>query len=91
LSGALRVALRVYVVHTLWVTSILVLVPVDAGVDEAEHVIGIIFVNILLDKGIVTSETFTALLLMAIGSTMLSTPVVYPKLRRLAGLVWKAG
>jgi Kef-type K+ transport system membrane component KefB len=57
---------------------------------QTKALIGIIFVNILLDKGIVTSETFTALLLMAIGSTMLTTPVVYPKLKRLAGLVWKA-
>jgi Kef-type K+ transport system membrane component KefB len=56
---------------------------------QTKALIGIIFVNILLDKGIVISETFTALLLMAIGSTMLTTPVVYPKLRRLAGLVWK--
>jgi hypothetical protein len=43
----------------------------------------IIFVNVLLDKRIVTSETFTATLLMAIGSTMLSVPVASPKLRRL--------
>ena len=50
----------------------------------------IIFANIVLDKGIVTSETFTALLLMAIASTMLTVPVVYPKLRRVAALVFKA-
>jgi hypothetical protein len=31
----------------------------------------------------VTSETFTALLLMAVASPMLSLPVVAPKLRRL--------
>ena len=49
----------------------------------------IIFVNILLDKGIITSETFTALLLMAIASTMLTIPVVYPKLQRLKSLVFK--
>jgi len=50
----------------------------------------IIFANILLDKGIVTNETFTALLLMAIASTMLTVPVVYPKLRRVAQLIFKA-
>ncbi|UUZ47876.1 hypothetical protein LP420_33110 [Massilia sp. B-10] len=49
----------------------------------------IIFVNILLDKGIITSETFTALLLMAVASTMLTVPVVAPKLRRVAALVFK--
>ena len=58
---------------------------------QTKALIMIIFVNILLDKGIVTSETFTALLLMAIGSTMLTVPVVHPKLQRLAQLVFKAG
>jgi len=42
----------------------------------------IIFVNILLDKAIITNETFTALLLMAVASTMLTVPVVAPKLKR---------
>ncbi len=50
----------------------------------------IIFVNILLDNHIVTSETFTATLLMAIGSTMLSVPVVAPKLARLVAIVYKS-
>ncbi|MFC5512061.1 cation:proton antiporter [Massilia jejuensis] len=57
---------------------------------QTKALIMIIFANILLDKGIVTSETFTALLLMAIGSTMLTVPVVYPKLRRVAALVFKS-
>ena len=57
---------------------------------QTKALIMIIFVNILLDKAIITSETFTALLLMAIGSTMLTVPVVYPKLRRVAALVFKA-
>ncbi|HAT33984.1 MAG TPA: cation/H(+) antiporter [Janthinobacterium sp.] len=52
---------------------------------QTKALIMIIFVNILLDKGIITSETFTALLLMAVGSTMLTVPVTYPKLRRLSG------
>ena len=56
---------------------------------QTKALIMIIFVNILLDKGIITSETFTALLLMAVGSTMLTVPVVYPKLRRVAALVFK--
>lgn len=58
---------------------------------QTKALIMIIFVNILLDKGIVTSETFTALLLMAIGSTMLTVPMVQPKLQRLTALVLKAG
>ncbi|MGI4843000.1 MAG: cation:proton antiporter [Janthinobacterium lividum] len=56
---------------------------------QTKALIMIIFANILLDKAIITSETFTALLLMAIGSTMLTVPVVYPKLRRAAALVCK--
>lgn len=56
---------------------------------QTKALIMIIFVNILLDKGIITSETFTALLLMAIASTMLTVPVVYPKLQRLKSLIGK--
>ncbi len=51
---------------------------------QTKALIMIIFVNILLDKHIITSQAFTALLLMAVGSTMLTIPVVTPKLRRLA-------
>ncbi|MDH5833229.1 cation:proton antiporter [Luteimonas kalidii] len=50
---------------------------------QTKALIMIIFANILLDKRIITSETFTALLLMAVASTMLSIPVVAPKLRAL--------
>jgi hypothetical protein len=49
----------------------------------------IIFVNILLDKQLITSETFTALLLMAVASTMLTIPVVAPKLARMRELIFK--
>ena len=42
---------------------------------QTKALIMIIFVNILLDKQIITSEAFTALLLMAIASTMLTVPV----------------
>lgn len=58
---------------------------------QTKALIMIIFANVLLDKGIITSDTFTALLLMAIGSTMLTTPVVTPKLLRLQHLFNKAG
>ena len=57
---------------------------------QTKALIMIIFSNILLDKGIITSATFTALLLMAIASTMLTVPVVAPKLRRVLALVAKA-
>lgn len=57
---------------------------------QTKALIMIIFANILLDKAIITSETFTALLLMAVGSTMLTVPVVYPKLNSLKSLVNKA-
>jgi Kef-type K+ transport system membrane component KefB len=52
---------------------------------QTKALIMIIFANILLDKQIITSAMFTALLLMAVASTMLTVPVVAPKLRRLAG------
>lgn len=57
---------------------------------QTKALIMIIFANILLDKGIITSETFTALLLMAVASTMLTVPVVYPKLQRVKGLIFKS-
>jgi Kef-type K+ transport system membrane component KefB len=43
---------------------------------QTKALIMIIFANILLDKQIITSETFAALLLMAVASTMLTVPVV---------------
>ena len=51
---------------------------------QTKALIMIIFVNILLDKHIITSATFTALLLMALASTMLTTPLVAPRLKRMA-------
>ena len=50
---------------------------------QTKALIMIIFVNVLLDKNIITSATFTALLLMAVGSTMLTIPVVSPMLARM--------
>jgi Kef-type K+ transport system membrane component KefB len=49
---------------------------------QTKALIMIIFANILLDKHIITNETFTALLLMAVASTMLTVPLVAPKLQR---------
>jgi Kef-type K+ transport system membrane component KefB len=54
---------------------------------QTKALIMIIFANILLDKQIITSETFTALLLMAVASTMLTVPVVAPRLARMKALL----
>ncbi|MFZ6798550.1 cation:proton antiporter [Undibacterium sp. Di24W] len=54
---------------------------------QTKALIMIIFVNILLDKKVITSETFTALLLMAIASTMLTVPLVSPKLQRMKEII----
>ena len=56
---------------------------------QTKALIMIIFANVLLDKKIITNETFTALLLMAVASTMLTTPIVAPKLARLKGVIFK--
>jgi len=56
---------------------------------QTKALIMIIFVNILLDKAIITSETFTALLLMSIASTMLTVPVVSPKLQRMKEIIFR--
>ena len=57
---------------------------------QTKALIMIIFVNVLLDKGIITSETFTALLLMAITSTMLTVPMVSPKLQRMKEIIFRS-
>jgi Kef-type K+ transport system membrane component KefB len=49
---------------------------------QTKALIMIIFANVLLDKDIITNVTFTALLLMAIVSTMLTIPMVSPQLKR---------
>ena len=50
---------------------------------QTKALIMIIFVNVLLDRQIITAETFTALLLMAVASTALTVPMVRPRLARL--------
>ena len=57
---------------------------------QTKALIMIIFVNILLDKRIITSETFTALLLMAVASTMLTVPVAAPKLARMNAIIFRS-
>lgn len=58
---------------------------------QTKALIMIIFANILLDKQIITNETFTALLLMAVASTMLTIPVVTPMLRRMKSVISRSG
>lgn len=50
---------------------------------QTKALIMIIFANVLLDKQIITNATFAALLFMAIASTMLTVPMVTPRLKRL--------
>ncbi|RZJ24335.1 MAG: cation:proton antiporter [Haliea sp.] len=57
---------------------------------QTKALIMIIFANILLDKQIITNETFTALLLMAIASTMLTVPMVAPKLQRMKEIIFRS-
>jgi Kef-type K+ transport system membrane component KefB len=52
---------------------------------QTKALIEIIFANILLDKQIISNDTFTALLLMAVASTMLTIPVVSPILAKRRG------
>jgi len=57
---------------------------------QTKALIMIIFVNILLDKELISNATFTALLLMAIASTMLTVPIVAPRLQRMRELIFKS-
>jgi Kef-type K+ transport system membrane component KefB len=50
---------------------------------QTKALIMIIFANVLLDKQIISADTFTALLIMAVLSTMLTVPAVTPLLARL--------
>ncbi|UTY57084.1 cation:proton antiporter [Massilia sp. erpn] len=48
---------------------------------QTKGLIMIVFANILLDKQLISNDMFAALMLMAIVSTMLTVPVIYPKLQ----------
>jgi Kef-type K+ transport system membrane component KefB len=56
---------------------------------QTKALIEIIFVNVLLDKAIITSQTFTVMLLKAVASTMITIPMVTPLLKRLPHLIKK--
>jgi Kef-type K+ transport system membrane component KefB len=57
---------------------------------QTKALIMIIFVNILLDRQIITAEIFTALLLMAVASTMLTIPMVVRIRQRARGSLFPA-
>ncbi len=67
--------------------------PGEAGIIgwllQTKALIMIIFANVLLDKQIITAATFTALLLMAVASTMLTVPMVFPRLNRMRQLIFR--
>lgn len=50
---------------------------------QTKALISIIFANILLDRGVISGAAFTALLLTAVGSTVLTMPIVRPRLQKL--------
>ncbi len=50
---------------------------------QTKALIMIIFANVLLDKQIISADTFTALLIMAVASTMLTVPLVTPLLAKM--------
>lgn len=50
---------------------------------QTKALIMIIFANILLDQQVITGTAFTALLLMAVASTMLTMPLANPLLKRM--------
>lgn len=56
--------------------------PIVGWLLQTKALIEILFANVLLDKELISSATFTALLLMALASTMLTVPMVTPWLRR---------
>lgn len=58
---------------------------------QTKALIMIIFSQVLLDREIISGAAFTALLLMAVASTMLTIPMVTPRLARLRELIGKHG
>jgi Kef-type K+ transport system membrane component KefB len=57
---------------------------------QTKALIMIIFANVLLDKQIISADTFTALLIMAVASTMITVPAVTPLLAKM-GLAQRPG
>ena len=56
---------------------------------QTKGLITLVFISVLLDRNLISHETFTALLLMSIVSTMLTVPMVAPRLQRAHELIAK--
>ncbi|HYL72523.1 MAG TPA: cation:proton antiporter, partial [Candidatus Dormibacteraeota bacterium] len=54
---------------------------------QTKGLIMLVFVSVLLDRNLISQETFTALLLMAVISTMLTVPMVAPRLKEARELI----
>lgn len=57
---------------------------------QTKGLIMLVFVSVLLDKNLISQETFTALLLMAVLSTMLTVPMVAPRLKEARELIGRS-
>jgi Kef-type K+ transport system membrane component KefB len=57
---------------------------------QTKGLIMLVFVSVLLDKNLISQETFTALLLMAVISTMLTVPMVAPRLKEARELIGRS-
>ena len=57
---------------------------------QTKALIMIIFANVLLDIKIITNEMFTASLLMAVASAMLTIPIMTPRLARMKEIVFRS-
>lgn len=57
---------------------------------QTKALVMIVFANVLLDKALISGATFTALLLMAVASTMLTVPMVTARLAASPGIAARA-
>ena len=57
---------------------------------QTKGLIMLVFVSVLLDKNLISQESFTALLLMAVISTMLTVPVAAPRLKEARELIGRS-
>jgi len=58
---------------------------------QTKALIMIIFASVLLDKGVIAAARITALLFMAVGSTMLTIPMASPMLACLQAVLVRSG
>lgn len=65
--------------------------PIVGWLLQTKALIEIIFATVLLDTEVITSGAFTALLRMAVTSTMLTMPMAGPLLKKYRNIAAKAG